>query len=317
LVTPGTTVSATDSEQTDKLGTRGFFAQDTVHLTNWLSVVGGVRWMEYEQLAGKGRPVFVTNTNLSGDKVLPLGGVIIKLNDQLSYYVSYTQSLKPTSTIALFSGAPTGFVVDSTIAPEEGTQWETGIKFDVNKRLSGTFAIYDIEKKNVLVRDDLGNNVIAIRTSAKARSRGVELDVTGKLTDDWSMIGSYGYTDARLEGDPINGNAKLLNAAMNTASLYLVYDFGDRLPGRLRLGGGAHYVGDRPGDSLNSFFLPAYTVADIFATYDTKIDKVPVTYQFNVKNLFDKVYYTSTTGSALAVAMGDGRRISLSATVKF
>ncbi|MGC5276327.1 TonB-dependent receptor domain-containing protein, partial [Escherichia coli] len=70
-------------------------------------------------------------------------------------------------------------VVDSTIAPEEGTQWETGVKFDVNKRLSGTLAIYDIEKKNVLVRDDLGNNTIAIRTSAKARSRGVELDVTG------------------------------------------------------------------------------------------------------------------------------------------
>jgi iron complex outermembrane receptor protein len=135
LVTPGTTVSAADSEQTDKLGTRGFFAQDTFHLTNWLSVVGGVRWMEYEQLAGKGRPNFVTNTNLAGDKVLPLGGVIFKLNDQLSYYVSYTQSLKPTSTIAPFAGAPIGFVVDSTILPEEGTQWETGVKFDVNKRL--------------------------------------------------------------------------------------------------------------------------------------------------------------------------------------
>jgi iron complex outermembrane receptor protein len=143
------------------------------------------------------------------------------------------------------------------------------------------------------------------------------LDVTGKLTDDWSMIGSYGYTDARLINDPDVGNAKLLNAAMNTASLYLVYDFGERLPGRLRLGGGAHYVGDRPGDSANSFFLPAYTVADVFATYDTKIDKLPVTYQFNVKNLFDKLYYTSTTGSALAVAIGDARRISLSATVKF
>lgn len=317
LVVPGTTVSATDSEQTDKLGTRGFFAQDTFHLTNWLSVVGGVRWMEYEQLAGKGRPVFITNTNLSGDKVLPLGGVIFKLNDQVSYYVSYTQSLKPTSTIALFTGAPTGFVVDSTIAPEEGTQWETGVKFDVNKRLSGTLALYNIEKKNVLVRDDLGNNNIAVRTSAKARSRGVELDVTGKLTDHWSMIGSYGYTDARLEGDPINGDAKLLNAAMNTASLYLVYDFDDALPGRLRLGGGAHYVGDRPGDSANTFFLPAYTVADVFATYDTTVDKLPVTYQLNVKNLFDKVYYTSTTGSALAVAIGDARRFSLSATVKF
>lgn len=317
LVTPGTTVSATDSEQTDKLGTRSFFAQDTFHLTNWLSVVGGVRWMEYEQLAGRGRPLFVTNTNLAGDKVLPLGGVIFKLNDQLSYYVSYTQSLKPTSTIAPFTGAPVGFVVDSSIKPEEGTQWETGIKFDVNKRLSGTLAVYDIEKKNVLVSDPFSSGTVLVRTSAKARSRGVELDVTGKLSDQWSMIGSYGYTDARLVDDPINGNAKLLNAAMNTASLYLVYDFGDKLPGRLRLGGGAHYVGDRPGDSANNFFLPAYTVADIFATYDTKIDNLPVTYQFNVKNLFDKLYYTSSTGNALNVAIGDARRFSLSATVKF
>jgi iron complex outermembrane recepter protein len=314
LVVPGTTVSPVDSEQTDKLGTRGFFAQDTFHLTNWLSVVGGVRWMEYEQFAGKGRPNFITNTNLAGDKVLPLGGVIFKLNDQLSYYVSYTQSLKPTSVIAAFT---TGFVVDSTIAPEEGTQWETGLKFDVNKRLSGTLAVYDIQKKNVLVLDDIGGGKSAARASGAARSRGVELDVTGKLADQWSLIGSYGYTDARLINDPAVGNAKLLNAAMNTASLYLVYDFGDALPGRLRLGGGAHYVGDRPGDAANTFFMPAYTVADIFATYDTKVDNLPVTYQFNVKNLFDKVYYTSTTGNALNVAIGDARRVSLSATVKF
>jgi iron complex outermembrane receptor protein len=314
LIVPGTAVSATDSEQTDKLGTRGVFGQDTLHLTNWLSVVGGVRWIEYEQLAGKGRPKFITNTNLADDKVLPLGGVIFKLNDQLSYYVSYTQSLKPTSTIAAFT---TGFVVDSTIAPEEGTQWETGLKFDVNQRLSGTLAVYDIQKKNVLVLDDIGGGKSAPRASGAARSRGVELDITGKLSDRWSMIGSYGYTDARLIDDPVAGNARLLNAAMNTASLYLVYDFGDTLPGRLRLGGGAHYVGDRPGDTANTFFLPAYTVADIFATYDTKVDRLPVTYQFNVKNLFDKVYYTSTTGSALNVAIGDGRRVSLSATVKF
>lgn len=314
LIGPGTTVSPVDSEQTDKLGTRSFFAQDTFHVTNWLSVVGGVRWMEYEQLAGKGRPNFITNTNLAGDKVLPLGGVIFKLNDQLSYYVSYTQSLKPTSVIAAFT---TGFVVDSTIAPEEGTQWETGLKFDINKRLSGTLAFYDIQKKNVLVLDDIGGGKSEARTSGAARSRGVELDVTGKLNDQWSMIGSYGYTDARLINDPVVGDAKLFNVAMNTASLYLVYDFGDKLPGRLRLGGGAHYVGDRPGDSANTFYMPAYTVADIFATYDTKIDNVPVTYQFNVKNLFDKLYYTSSTGNALNVAIGDARRVSLSATVKF
>ncbi len=83
-----------------------------------------------------------------------------------------------------------------------------------------------------------------------------------------------------------------------------------------RLGGGARYVGDRPGDAANSFVPPAYTVADVFATYETKVQSFPVIYQFNVKNLFDTVYYPSAN-SILTVAMGDARRFSHSATVKF
>lgn len=316
LVQPGTTVSPVDSEQTDLLGTRSFFAQDTFHVTDRLLLVGGVRWIDYEQLAGKGRPVFITNTNLSGDKVLPLGGVVFKINDQLSYYLSYSQSLKPTSVIASFITG-SAFVVTGNVAPEEGTQWETGLKFDVNKSLSGTLAFYDIDKKNVLVSQlNTATGLNEAHTAGRVRSRGIELDVTGKLTDNWSMIGSYAYDDIRVVDDPQYAGNKLQNAPMNTASLYLVYDFRDALPGRLRVGGGAHYMGDRTGDAANSFAMSAYTVADAFATYDTKIDTLPVIYQFNVKNLFNTVYYTSAVNT-LNVAIGDARRFSLSATVKF
>ncbi|WP_342713347.1 TonB-dependent siderophore receptor [Bradyrhizobium sp. B124] len=313
LITPGTTVSAVDSAQTDKLGQWSLFFQDTLHLTERFALVGGVRYIEYDQIAGKGRP-FITNTNVSGDKALPLGGAILKLTDEVSLYANYTQSLKPTSTIAPLTG---GVVIGSNIAPEEGTQWETGVKFDFNKRISGTLALYDIDKKNVLVSQlNPATSIVEYRTAGKVRSRGVELDVTGRLTDNWSMIGSYGYTDARVTEDPTLAGNALQNVALNTASLYLVYDFGTTLPGRLRLGGGARYVGDRPGDATNSFVLPAYTVADVFATYETKVQTFPVVYQFNVKNLFDTVYYPSAV-SNLAVAMGDARRFSLSATVKF
>nr|WP_236000008.1 TonB-dependent siderophore receptor [Bradyrhizobium uaiense] len=313
LISPGTTVSATDSAQTDKLGQWSLFFQDTLHLTERFALVGGVRYMDYDQIAGRGRP-FITNTNVSGDKALPLGGAVFKLTDEVSLYASYTQSLKPTSTIAPLTG---GVVIGSNIAPEEGTQWETGVKFDFNKRISGTLALYDIDKKNVLVSQlNSATGIVEYRTAGKVRSRGVELDVTGRLTDSWSMIGSYAYTDARVTEDPTLVCNALQNVALNTASLYLVYDFGTTLPGRLRLGGGGRYVGDRPGDAANSFVLPAYTVADVFATYETKVQSFPVIYQFNVKNLFDTVYYPSAV-SNLAVAMGDARRFSLSATVKF
>jgi iron complex outermembrane receptor protein len=310
---PGTTVSASDSDQTDKLGNRALFLQDTLHLTNQLALVGAVRYMEYEQLAGKGRP-FIANTNLAGDKALPLGGVIYKLTEQISLYASYTQSLKPTSTIAPLTG---GVVIGSNIAAEEGTSWETGVKFDFNQRLSGTVALYDIDKKNVLVSQlNTTTGLTDYRTAGKVRSRGVEVDVTGRLTDSWSMIGSYAYTDARVTDDPTLAGKALQNVALNTGSLYLVYDFGDRLPGRLRVGAGAHYVGDRPGDSVNTFTLPSYVVADAFATYETKYQSLPVIYQLNVKNLFDNVYYPSAV-SQFVVAVGDARRVSLSATVKF
>ncbi|WP_375312254.1 TonB-dependent siderophore receptor [Bradyrhizobium sp. A5] len=315
LIGPGTTVSNTDSAQTDKLGQWSLFFQDTLHLTERFALVGGVRYMDYDQIAGRGKP-FITNTDVSADKVLPLGGAIFKLTDQLSLYASYTQSLKPNSTIAPLSNGG-GVVLGSNIAPEEGTQYETGLKFDLDKRLSGTLAVYDIQKQNVLVNQLNTATGLNVYTAAgRVRSRGVELDVTGRLSDNWSMIASYGYTDARVTEDPTYAGKQLQNVAMNTASLFLVYDFGTVLPGQLRVGGGPRYVGDRPGDALNTFVLPPYVVADIFATYETKYQNLPVIYQFNVKNLFDTVYYPSAV-SNLNVAVGDARRFSLAAAVKF
>ncbi|MBR0915700.1 TonB-dependent siderophore receptor [Bradyrhizobium japonicum] len=312
LVGPGTTVSNSDSAQTDKLGQWSLFFQDTLHLTERFALVGGVRYMDYDQIAGRGKP-FVTNTNVSQDKVLPLGGAILKLTEEVSLYASYTESLKPNSTIA-----PIGIVIDSNVAPEEGVSYETGVKFDLNKRISGTLALYDLDKTNVQTTKTNSAGVVELHTVGRARSRGVELDVTGRLTDSWALIGSYGYTDARVTAseDVTLLGKKLQNVALNTASLYLVYDFGTALPGQLRLGGGARYVGDRPGDAINSFFLPSYVVADIFATYETKYQKTPVIYQLNVKNLFDTVYYPSAVNN-LNVAIGEARRVSLSATVKF
>ena len=317
-VQPSSIVGYSESAQTDLLGMRGLFFQDTFYLTNQLLLVGGVRWLEFEQFAGRGLAPnpFITNTNLAGNKVLPIGGVIYKFTDEVSWYLSYTESLKPTATINTFPGAAIGFIVGSDLLPEEGVQWETGIKFDFNKRLSGNIALYDIDKKNVLVGIPMGGGVNAIRTAGKVRSRGVELDITGRLTDNISMIGSYGYTDARVTEDPTLIGKSLQNVALNTASLFMVYDFGTLLPGRLRLGGGARYVGERAGDANNSFYLPSYVVADAFASYEVKQIGLPVIYQFNVKNLFDNTYYPSAVNN-LNVAIGDVRRFSLEATVKF
>lgn len=307
-----TTVSASDSDQTDNLHNHSFFAQDTLHLGDKWIVVAGGRFLHYRQVAGKGRP-FVTNTNIEGDKVLPRAGLLYKATDVMSAYVSYSQSLKPASTIAPLSS---GLVLDSGFQPERGRQFEAGLKVEIPHRVTGTLAIYDIDKRNVIVSQyNSTTGLTDYRTAGRARSRGVELDLSGQITDHFSTIASYAYTDARTTQDPLYAGNLLANVAKNTASLSMVYDLG-RIAGgkRLRLGGGPRYVGRRAGDSANSFFLPSYVTADAFVTYDLAVMGKKTSLQFNVKNLFDRTYYQSAVNQYF-ISMGDPRRISLTASI--
>jgi iron complex outermembrane receptor protein len=309
----GTTVSAPDSAQTDELRSDSVFMQDSIHLNDqWILVAGG-RFQEYDQYAGKGVP-FKANTDSNGQKFVPRAGLVYRYTDALSFYGSYTESFKPNSTIAPLSGSST--VLDGSIAPEEAKSWELGVRLDMPGRVTGNIALFDIKKRNVLVANSEGPTTI-YSAAGEVRSRGLEMDLTGQLSDHWSMIGSYAYTDAEVTEDPDYKGKRLQNVAKNSGSLSAVYDFGSVIGGdQLRVGAGARYVGERAGNAVNDFDLPSYTVADAFATYDTKVEGQKVKFQLNVKNLFDRTYYTSAA-SRFFVSMGDARQVSLSSTLEF
>ncbi|NQD78997.1 TonB-dependent receptor, partial [Pseudomonas sp. CrR14] len=177
-------------------------------------------------------------------------------------------------------------------------------------------ALFDIVKENVLVTQTIGAETFATG-AGEVRSRGVELDVTGQLTDRLSLIGTFALTDAEVTKDPdLKGNG-LQNVARQAGSLSAVYDFGTLFGAdRLRAGAGARYVGEREGDAGNTFTLPSYTVADAFASYDTRLGENKLKLQLNVKNLFDKTYYSSSVNS-LNVSIGDPRQVQLSSTLEF
>jgi iron complex outermembrane receptor protein len=310
----GTTVRASDSDQTDKLRTDALFVQDALHLDEHWILVAGARFQQFDQYAGRGRP-FKANTDVSGQTWVPHAGIVYKVDEQLSLYGSYSESFKPNSTIAPLTG---GVVLDSSVAPEEGKSWEIGAKLDIPGRITGNLALFDITKRNVLVANFDTTTLETVYSNAgEVSSRGVELDLTGQLSERWSLIGSYAFTDAEVTKDPdLKGN-RLQNVARHTGSLSAVYDYGSLFGGdRLRIGAGARYVGERAGNSTNTFDLPAYTVADAFASYETKLDEHKVLLQLNVKNMFDKVYYSSAVNQYF-VAIGDARQVSLSSTFEF
>ncbi len=62
------------------------------------------------------------------------------------------------------------------------------------------------------------------KTAGKVRSRGVEVDLAGSITDNLSVIASYGYTDAKVLEDPDYAGKPLPNVPKHTGSLFLTYD---------------------------------------------------------------------------------------------
>ncbi|MDF3827675.1 MULTISPECIES: TonB-dependent siderophore receptor [unclassified Pseudocitrobacter] len=302
-----TTVSESDSDQRIKQESYATYVQDALYLTDKWIAVAGARYQYYTQYAGKGRP-FNVNTDSHDEKLTPKFGLVYKLSPSVSLFGNVSQAFMPQSSIASYIG---------NLPPEESTAYELGAKFDLFDGVTANIALFDIHKKNVLYTEDVGDETVA-KTAGKVRSRGVEVDVAGSLTENLNVIASYGYTDAKVLEDPDYAGKPLPNVPRHTGSLFLTYDFNNVIDSNtLTVGGGGHAVSRRSGTNGADYYLPGYAVADVFAAYKMKL-KYPVTLQVNVKNLFDKTYYTSSIATNnLGNQIGDPREVQFTVKMAF
>ncbi|EKS6732147.1 TonB-dependent siderophore receptor [Enterobacter asburiae] len=302
-----TTVSASDSDQTIKQESYSAYAQDALYLTDKWIAVAGMRYQYYTQYAGKGRP-FNVNTDSRDDQWTPKLGLVYKLTPAVSLFANYSQTFMPQSSIASYIG---------DLPPETSNAYEIGAKFDLFDGITANIALFDIHKRNVLYTESIGDETVA-KTAGRVRSQGVEVDLAGSLTENTNIIASYGYTDAKVLEDPDYAGKPLPNVPRHTGSLFLTYDIHNAFAGNtLTLGGGGHGVSRRSATNGADYYLPGYFVADAFAAYKMKL-QYPVTLQVNVKNLFDKTYYTSSIATNnLGNQIGDPREVQLMVKMEF
>jgi iron complex outermembrane receptor protein len=306
------TLSPADSDQTDKLIERGAFIQDAIHFGDRWILLGGVRYDDFQELTGKGRP-FVVGSTQSDSKFVPHAGLVYKITPEWSTYASYSESFRPNTSIA----APIG-----TLPPEQGLAYEIGTKLETN-RITGTVALFDIRKKNIQTTQTI-NGVNFVRNAGHARSRGLEIDVNGQLTDRWSVIASYAATEARYKDDPLVGGNPLPNTPKHEGAFYLTRDFGNvgfgPASGRVRAGAGVRVFSSMAvGDGTGKVYqLPWGHVADAFVSWNSHIFGQYIDWQLNARNIFNSTYYTGSccTGTPF-INIGESRQVIVTAKLDF
>ncbi len=258
------------------------YAQDQISFGSHVDVVVGLRYDRFEikgtDMIGTPRPFARTD-----EKVSPRIGLIVKPQENISIYGSYSQSFQPRSGDQILTMTAT----QANLEPEKFTNYELGAKWDIHPDLNVTLALFQLDRTNATTPDPKPdpNNVAATTNIGKTRTKGVELALTGRITPQWQMSGGYTYQDAKLNG---SGFVALAQVPKHQFAFWNRYDFNNRVGAGLGvIHQSSQFAAIRT--SPTTTVLPAFTRVDaaLFFKANERLE-----FQINVENLLDEQYFS-------------------------
>ena len=255
------------------------YVQDQVSLGEHFDIVAGLRYDSFDIKGIDLFPVIDRPFARKDDKVSPRFGLIFKPQENVSIYSSYSRSFLPRSGDQFLTLSTT----QQNLAPEKFTNYEVGAKWDIQRDLNVTLALFQLDRSNATTPDPL--NPLQSINVGNTRTKGIEFAFTGRVTPNWQVSGGYAYQDAALRG---NDSVRLGQVPKHQASLWNRYDINDAFG----LGLGVVHQSSQFAairTSATTTRLPSFTRVDAALYYDIS---EAVQLQLNVENLFDTEYFS-------------------------
>ena len=259
--------------------------------TDDLAVILGARVEDWQRIkkdhSNTSNTTEITPQEENGE-VIPYIGLTYDLTDHWTTYASYTNIFLPQDKKTI-----TGSYID----PLTGNSTEFGIKGEFfDKQLNVGAAIYQTKEDNKAIALDIpstdGSTVY--RAESGTKSRGIELEATGKITNLWQISASF----SRNLSQDSNGDTLNSNIPDNTAKLFTTYTL-PYLNEALTIGGSLRwqskiYSDETRPNFVDTFTQNSYTLVDLMARYKINDNLL---LNFNLNNLFNEKYHLATTNS--------------------
>jgi catecholate siderophore receptor len=260
-------------ETTTDISVFSLYVQDEIELSDQLTVILGARFDSFDievegQAWNKGAGALENVTGSQKDEEFtPRAGIVYKLEENISLYASYSQTFVPQSGEQFANLGTPG------LDPDEFTNLEAGMKWDIADDQSVTFAIFDITQDLV---EGTNNNSSIVEDEIQ----GFEAQYLGRISDRWTVSAGYTY----LTGEDSDGD-RPGELPKSSFSIWNSYQLNEKLG----LGLGAIYQGEStPKGGAVKGTVPSFTRVDAAAYYQLSEN---LRLQLNVENLLDEDYY--------------------------
>jgi len=260
---------------------------DTVALNDAWSLHLGLRHDRFTGSAKGYSSANVRNSalNTEDNTLSSRAGLVYSPTEHGRVYLAWGNSFNPSAE-ALAGNGRDLTVATAGLAPERNQTWELGSKWDLlDQRLELDAAVFQIIKSNA--REALADG--STELSGKQRVQGVELGLTGHLSERWTVFANYTFLDsetleAAAEGKSFASKGQALgNTPPRSMNLWTTYQVTDDWT----LGYGARHVSERNVTSSTTAKLDAYWLHNAMLGYRVSRQ---LDLQLNVNNVFDKAY---------------------------
>ncbi|EXB71101.1 tonB-dependent siderophore receptor family protein [Acinetobacter sp. 25977_6] len=286
---PLDTSIAAETNNSNTFETYGIYLQDLMTVTDQLKVLVGLRYDNLSQ--DRNNKVKSQILNRTDNTYSPRIGLVYQPLSNLSLYTSYNRSFQPLAdSFVLYTNS-------ADLSPTKSENVEVGAKWDVNDQLNVTLALFEMSQTNIQNQDPANPNQALL--AGEQKTKGVELSLTGQLTDQLSVLAGYSYMDGKIEKSTVGftGNHSALTPN-NTANLWLKYQINDHWYAAV----GGRGESSRFSAPDNKNVLPGYAVVNAALGYQSERYDV----NLNLNNLFDRDYFVSGhSGANDSNMMGD------------
>lgn len=288
----------------------GAYISDHITFNKRYSFVFGVR---HDRQKGDYHESFrdnatVVDADASVNSTIFNTGLVYAPTETLSVYGGYSQSFSPQAI-------PSFDTNGLELAPEEGEQYEVGVKLALlEETLNLNFAYFDITKSNVKETNPATGDPELVGDIA---SNGIEFVMQYLPTPTVQMQLGYTYMNAEVE-ESFNANAignEPAFAPEHNLSFWLRYNHPrEVLGGLVGASLGYKYESMRFTDeeSNRRVELPGYNVIDLGLYYELE----DVKFALNFANALDDEYFVGGSND-VRLYPGEPRKVTLSASYEF
>ena len=280
---------------TSEVEVTSFYVQDQIEVSDNLMLLLGGRMDQFDITVAdvKGG----TSQSREDDEFSPRAGIVYKPADNVSYYVSYSESFLPRSGEQYKSLSASSAGLD----PDVYESTEIGVNYDITPSVSLRASYFDSEATRA-AKDDSGEEYEVQGLAVD----GFELEVKGQVSDQ--LYVAFGLS--KMDGETSDAGGEPREIPDMTMSLWTTYQVNDKFGYGLGVTrqGESNISNNKPG-----LVLPDYTRIDFAAFYDISDD---LTIRLNIENLTDETYFPHSHSTHQA-SVGEEVNARLSITSRF